>query len=281
MRKRDSHRDRRKHGGNSMTIQPEFVTVRTNGIRLRVALAGKGPLVVLVHGWPESWYSWRHQSRPLLKRVIASPRLMSVAMAAATSRPRSRPMRSSRYAPTSRGSSKVSANGRQYSSATIGGAHRLEHFAVFSPKGSGGRRTQRANTGRGPALRIELFKNIYKDRFFYQLYLRNKVSRRPNSRPTCAPPYGKSTIRLRAKAGRRCQTGQAGRRKIPRRSGGPKSTAGLAHSRRPRLLRRGIRAAWFSRAAQPLSHLRTRLRPACEDCGPQDRTTGGLYRRQP
>jgi len=44
-----------------MTIQPEFTTVQSNGIRLRVALAGSGPLVVLVHGWPESWYSWRHQ----------------------------------------------------------------------------------------------------------------------------------------------------------------------------------------------------------------------------
>jgi pimeloyl-ACP methyl ester carboxylesterase len=38
-----------------------FRTVETNGIKLRVAEAGKGPLVVLVHGWPESWYSWRHQ----------------------------------------------------------------------------------------------------------------------------------------------------------------------------------------------------------------------------
>jgi pimeloyl-ACP methyl ester carboxylesterase len=44
-----------------MTIQPEFATVQTNGVRLRVALAGRGPLVVLVHGWPESCYSWRHQ----------------------------------------------------------------------------------------------------------------------------------------------------------------------------------------------------------------------------
>ena len=36
--------------------------VETNGIKLRVAeMAGRGPLVVLVHGWPESWYSWRHQ----------------------------------------------------------------------------------------------------------------------------------------------------------------------------------------------------------------------------
>jgi pimeloyl-ACP methyl ester carboxylesterase len=35
--------------------------VKTNGISLRVAEMGKGPLVILVHGWPESWYSWRHQ----------------------------------------------------------------------------------------------------------------------------------------------------------------------------------------------------------------------------
>jgi pimeloyl-ACP methyl ester carboxylesterase len=35
--------------------------VETNGIRMHVAEAGKGPLVVLCHGFPESWYSWRHQ----------------------------------------------------------------------------------------------------------------------------------------------------------------------------------------------------------------------------
>src|SRR6516165_2234815 len=45
----------------SVKTEPEFATVKTNGIQLRVALAGKGPLVVLVHGFPESWYSWRHQ----------------------------------------------------------------------------------------------------------------------------------------------------------------------------------------------------------------------------
>jgi len=36
-------------------------TIATNGINLHVAEAGEGPLVVLCHGWPESWYSWRHQ----------------------------------------------------------------------------------------------------------------------------------------------------------------------------------------------------------------------------
>src|SRR5947208_10594563 len=45
----------------SMDANVEFAFVNTNGIRLRFAQAGKGPLIVLVHGWPESWYSWRHQ----------------------------------------------------------------------------------------------------------------------------------------------------------------------------------------------------------------------------
>lgn len=35
--------------------------VDSNGITLRIAEAGTGPLVVFVHGWPELWYSWRHQ----------------------------------------------------------------------------------------------------------------------------------------------------------------------------------------------------------------------------
>jgi pimeloyl-ACP methyl ester carboxylesterase len=35
--------------------------IRTNGIEMHIAEAGTGPLVVLVHGWPELWYSWRHQ----------------------------------------------------------------------------------------------------------------------------------------------------------------------------------------------------------------------------
>jgi pimeloyl-ACP methyl ester carboxylesterase len=36
-------------------------TVDTNGIRMHVAEQGAGPLVLLCHGFPESWYSWRHQ----------------------------------------------------------------------------------------------------------------------------------------------------------------------------------------------------------------------------
>ena len=39
----------------------EHRAVEANGIRLHVAEMGEGPAVILCHGWPETWYSWRHQ----------------------------------------------------------------------------------------------------------------------------------------------------------------------------------------------------------------------------
>jgi pimeloyl-ACP methyl ester carboxylesterase len=35
--------------------------VNSNGIRIHLAECGTGPLVIFVHGFPESWYSWRYQ----------------------------------------------------------------------------------------------------------------------------------------------------------------------------------------------------------------------------
>ena len=35
--------------------------IDVGGVRLHVAEAGSGPLVVLLHGFPEFWYAWRHQ----------------------------------------------------------------------------------------------------------------------------------------------------------------------------------------------------------------------------
>ncbi len=39
----------------------EFVAVENGPITLRVAVAGQGPLILCIHGWPELAYSWRHQ----------------------------------------------------------------------------------------------------------------------------------------------------------------------------------------------------------------------------
>lgn len=44
---------------------PNFQMIETNGIRLRTVVEGAGPLVILLHGWPQCWYLWRHQIGPL------------------------------------------------------------------------------------------------------------------------------------------------------------------------------------------------------------------------
>ena len=44
---------------------PEFRTIDAGAAQIRVAIEGTGPLVLMVHGFPESWYSWRHQLAPI------------------------------------------------------------------------------------------------------------------------------------------------------------------------------------------------------------------------
>jgi len=43
----------------------EFRTIDAGEVRLRAAVEGEGPLVIMVHGFPESWFSWRHQIGPI------------------------------------------------------------------------------------------------------------------------------------------------------------------------------------------------------------------------
>ncbi len=48
--------------------------INANGIRLHIAEAGSGPLVLLLHGFPEFWWSWHHQLEALAAagyRVVA------------------------------------------------------------------------------------------------------------------------------------------------------------------------------------------------------------------
>ena len=60
------------------TLPPgsESLRLAANGITLHAVAAGPadGPLVVLLHGFPEFWYGWRHQIAPLAtsgRRVVA------------------------------------------------------------------------------------------------------------------------------------------------------------------------------------------------------------------
>ena len=50
-------------------------TAQVNGIEMRYAdSGGSGPVVLLMHGWPESWFSYRHQP---VCRLPPTPHLAS------------------------------------------------------------------------------------------------------------------------------------------------------------------------------------------------------------
>src|SRR6202790_4372158 len=51
----------REPRGSDEGVGVNFVTVKNGPIDLNVAVEGRGPLILCVHGWPELWYSWRHQ----------------------------------------------------------------------------------------------------------------------------------------------------------------------------------------------------------------------------
>src|SRR5438552_2935089 len=57
-----------------MAVEHRFV--ETNGIRVHCAVDGDGPLVIFLHGFPECWYSWRHQIAALAPRFrVVAPDL--------------------------------------------------------------------------------------------------------------------------------------------------------------------------------------------------------------
>jgi pimeloyl-ACP methyl ester carboxylesterase len=151
-------------------MEQKFQNIKTNGISLRTAVAGDGPLVVLIHGWPESWYSWRHQIAALSAAGfrVAAPDVRGYG---GSDKPR-----------------KIEAYDMASMTADIAGLiDALGGEAVVVGHDWGApiawntallyRDKVRAvaglsvpYTGPGPKPFIEIAREVYKDRFFYQLY---------------------------------------------------------------------------------------------------------------
>ena len=55
--------------------QSNFNIIKNNHINIKTYIDGDGPLIIFVHGWPESWYSWRHQIDFFAKKgyTVAAP----------------------------------------------------------------------------------------------------------------------------------------------------------------------------------------------------------------
>jgi pimeloyl-ACP methyl ester carboxylesterase len=48
-------------------MTPDYQFFDLPGNRMRAVVEGSGPPVIMVHGFPESWFSWRHQISPIVK----------------------------------------------------------------------------------------------------------------------------------------------------------------------------------------------------------------------
>ncbi len=145
--------------------------LQTNGISVRAVVEGDGPLCILVHGWPESWYSWRRQIDPL---VSAGYRVCvpDVRGYGESDKPQAIEAYDMRQM-TGDVAGLVDALGEKQA-ILVGhdwGAPIVWNTSLFHPQ------KVRAVVGlsvpylgRGPMSPIDLFRLLYKDRFFYQIY---------------------------------------------------------------------------------------------------------------
>jgi pimeloyl-ACP methyl ester carboxylesterase len=153
----------------------DFITVGNGPIELEVAVSGSGPLIVCVHGWPELWYSWRHQITHFADRGFRVAAL-NVRGYGKSSRPYEiaaytlRNLASDVAAVIDRlGQGKAILFGHDW------GAPIVWHASLLHPD------KVRAVAGlsvpyfpRGEAPFLEMMKMVYKDRFFYQIYFQQE-----------------------------------------------------------------------------------------------------------
>jgi len=150
---------------------PSFQRLQTNGVTLRAVVEGTGPLCILVHGWPESWYSWRHQIEPLVSagfRVCVP----DVRGYGGSDKPASIEAYAMKVMTAdvvglidALGATEAILIGHDWG-APIVWTTAIEHRArVRAVVGM-----SVPYLGRPAAPLTEIFRNLFKDRFFYQLY---------------------------------------------------------------------------------------------------------------
>ena len=150
-------------------MEQDLKLIETDGLNLSVAISGEGPLVLLIHGWPESWYSWRHQIAALAAAGyrVAAPDVRGYGGS-------DKPQAIEAYdmaSITADMAGLIAALGEEQA-VVIGhdwGAPIAWNTALLHPE-----RVRAVAglsvpyTGPGPAPFIDVARVVYKDRFFYQ-----------------------------------------------------------------------------------------------------------------
>ena len=153
----------------------EFKIVESNGINIRLAMMGEGPLVIFCHGWPESWYSYRYQLP-----AVADAGFKAVAYDVRGYGESDKPHEIEAYTMRNMTNDVVGIiDALGYDTAiTIGhdwgGPIALNTAALNEDRISATGTLSVPFMGRGPMPTLDLWKEIYKDRFFYQLYFQKE-----------------------------------------------------------------------------------------------------------
>ena len=149
---------------------------QTNGIKVRAAVEGTtGPLVIMVHGWPELWYSWRHQIKPIAEagfRVVV-PDVRGYGGS-------DKPLEIEAYDMETimkdvvglidaLGEEKAILIGHDWGAPIVWNTAALHPLRVSAVAG-----LSVPYRARGPMPTIDLWKIVYKDKFFYQLYFQKE-----------------------------------------------------------------------------------------------------------
>ncbi|MFP6748146.1 MAG: alpha/beta hydrolase [Alphaproteobacteria bacterium] len=152
-------------------MDQKIISIETNGLKLNVAISGEGPLVLLIHGWPESWYSWRHQIKALSAAgyQVAAPDVRGYGHSDKPEAIEAYDMANM----TADMAGLIAALGEDRA-VVIGhdwGAPIAWNTALLHPgKVRAVAGLSVPYTGPGPAPFIEVAKQVYKDKFFYQIY---------------------------------------------------------------------------------------------------------------
>ena len=153
----------------------EFKVVESNGINIRLAMMGEGPLVIFCHGWPESWYSYRHQLP-----AVAKAGFKAVAYDVRGYGESDKPHEIESYTMRNMTNDVVGIiDALGYETAiTIGhdwgGPIALNTAALNEDRITATGTLSVPFMGRGPMPTLDLWKEIYQDRFFYQLYFQKE-----------------------------------------------------------------------------------------------------------
>ena len=152
-----------------------FEIIETNGINVRLASIGEGPLVIFCHGWPESWYSYRYQLP-----VVAALGYRAVAFDVRGYGESDKPHQIEAYSMLNMVADVIGiVKALGYEKAiTIGhdwGGPIALNTAALHPEIINATGTMSVPyTSRGSMPTLDLWKQIYKDRFFYQLYFQKE-----------------------------------------------------------------------------------------------------------